>query len=600
MIRKNYLFVYLIAFVCSAGTSNVFAQTVWTSVGNGAWTSAATWSRSGTSGGTSSTPPNSLGNSQRVVINGHTVTMSNSLSLDGSARLTIQNSGKLSMDNGQNFEMKSNSNQFIINNGTYENVSPSNSGNFGIDAGTITWTNASVVIGGNLEFKTNASGSMTNVCMQIGGNTGIEGLGSSLSRAILTDVYMVTGKSGSGNFSVTSSSFLTVSNWRIKVGSNSGNTEFSNSNIQGSIYSIDGNDKITTSSLTGSPSLAYYCADVLSPNLNSFSGTKINNCSLATAQNCTGIPPLDADGDGVIDNLDDFPTDGFRAFRVPYPTTGYATLLFEDLWPFKGDYDFNDLVIDYKYETISNSSNNVVEVKYTFVLKAIGAGLHNGFGFQLDNIAPNKITSVSANPKTNNATWLSLNANGTEAGQTFANIILFDDVFKSLPWPGTGSMVNVYQTGPNANPYVTPDTTRITVTFLNNGVAPSGGTLAASSLPSSAFNPYLICGEQGSWNQLRNKEIHLPNRIPSSKASNLYFGQGIDDSNPSIGRYYKSDTNLPWAMEIFESIPHMKEKLDFSTGYNYFLPWVQSNGTTNTTWFQNNPGNRNNANLYIR
>jgi hypothetical protein len=35
----------------------------------------------------------------------------------------------------------------------------------------------------------------------------------------------------------------------------------------------------------------------------------------------------------------------------------------------------------------------VVEVRYSFVTRAIGGSLHNGFAFQLDNINPNKITS---------------------------------------------------------------------------------------------------------------------------------------------------------------------------------------------------------------
>ncbi len=311
------------------------------------------------------------------------------------------------------------------------------------------------------------------------------------------------------------------------------------------------------------------------------------------------LPIADADQDGVPDESDDFPNDEHRAFNNPYPATGYSTLMYEDLWPFKGDYDFNDLVVDYKFNTVTNTNNEVVEVQYIFVLKAIGAGLHNGFGFQLDNISPTKITAVSS-AKTNGANWLTLNSNGTESGQTFANIVVFDDVFKSLKWPGTGKMVNVWLNGPDANAYVTPDTTRITVTFLQNGVAPSGGRVSISDFSATKFNPYLIKGDTGSWNQDRTIEIHLPNRVPSSKMTSSLWGRGQDASKPGESKYYKTTNNLPWAIETYGNIPHMQEKKEISTGFLHFLEWAESNGASFSNWFENNSGHRNNSNLYIR
>jgi LruC domain-containing protein len=209
---------------------------------------------------------------------------------------------------------------------------------------------------------------------------------------------------------------------------------------------------------------------------------------------------VDTDNDGAPDAVDEFPTDPYRAFNNRYPATGYSTLMYEDLWPYVGDYDFNDLVVDYKYNTITNASNNVVEVRYTFVAKCIGAALHNGFAFQLDNVAPNKISSVTGG-KTNGAAWVNNASNGTENGQTFANVIVFNDAYAVMPFPGTNHFVNTYIDAP----YVMPDTTSITVTFINNGTAPAGGTLAYSSFPVSSFNPYLICGDSGSWNQDRTK-----------------------------------------------------------------------------------------------
>ena len=58
----------------------------------------------------------------------------------------------------------------------------------------------------------------------------------------------------------------------------------------------------------------------------------------------------DTDEDGVSDLFDDYPNDPEKAFDNYSPAEGqFGTLAFEDLWPAKGDYDFNDIVIDYQY-----------------------------------------------------------------------------------------------------------------------------------------------------------------------------------------------------------------------------------------------------------
>ena len=57
-------------------------------------------------------------------------------------------------------------------------------------------------------------------------------------------------------------------------------------------------------------------------------------------------PFVDADGDQIEDYYDDYPQDGARAFNNYYPARDtYGTLAYEDLWPHRGDYDFNDLVV---------------------------------------------------------------------------------------------------------------------------------------------------------------------------------------------------------------------------------------------------------------
>ena len=57
--------------------------------------------------------------------------------------------------------------------------------------------------------------------------------------------------------------------------------------------------------------------------------------------------------------------------------------MWEDLWPNKGDYDMNDLVMDYNVVEVTNASLEIVDVINNFYLRAAGAGyLNNGFAIQ--------------------------------------------------------------------------------------------------------------------------------------------------------------------------------------------------------------------------
>ncbi|MDZ4122152.1 MAG: LruC domain-containing protein, partial [Candidatus Cloacimonadaceae bacterium] len=101
----------------------------------------------------------------------------------------------------------------------------------------------------------------------------------------------------------------------------------------------------------------------------------------------TDLPPInpheDRDGDGVPDDWDDYPDDPDLAFNNYTPSENtWGSLAFEDLWPRTGDYDFNDMVIDYNINQITNSQNKVVIVQNRYKLVANGARHKNGFAVE--------------------------------------------------------------------------------------------------------------------------------------------------------------------------------------------------------------------------
>ena len=288
---------------------------------------------------------------------------------------------------------------------------------------------------------------------------------------------------------------------------------------------------------------------------------------------------IDSDGDGVLDNYDDFSTDATRAFVNYYPSTNYGTLAFEDLWPASGDFDFNDLVVDYNFKNITNNKNYLVETYATFVVRAAGASKKNGFGFQLLGNIPESAMTVSGSSLSDS--YISLGSKGWEMNQNKPTCIVFDNSMSELKHPGSGIGVN---TSKDANK-VTPDTISIHITYTTNKY-----TLDDQAI--SKFNPFMII------NQERGKEVHLVDYTPTNLVDKSYFGQYQDASDVDSGEYYRSINNLPWAININEKFDYPYEKVDILKAYLKMQQWATSKGTLYPDWYKNTGGYRNDTNIY--
>jgi LruC domain-containing protein len=253
----------------------------------------------------------------------------------------------------------------------------------------------------------------------------------------------------------------------------------------------------------------------------------------------------DADGDGVVDSDDDYPNDASRSYRSFFPSAGKQIVAFEDLWPSKGDYDFNDLILSNQVEISHNADNELVDAKFIVSIDAIGAGLANGIGMMLrdDNkasLAANSIQSISGD--------LSLDPNNP------AGLILSNDVFATLS--------NYYQNN-GFGPSQTPDTLRFTVNFN----ASAGSEL----LPEL----YLFRTND------RSLEVHRPGFPGTASFDASRFNTSDDNGD------FKVADGLPWGIEIItsNSFNHPLEKIDIVEAFPQFANWASSGGAQNSTWY---------------
>lgn len=288
--------------------------------------------------------------------------------------------------------------------------------------------------------------------------------------------------------------------------------------------------------------------------------------------------PLDSDNDGISDIFDDFPNDPDNAFNNYYPSESvFGTLVYEDLWPYKGDYDFNDLVIDYNFNQITNAENKITAINSRVVVRAIGASYHNAFGI-LFNTNPENISFVTGQLITKG--YLNIAGNGTEEGQLQAVVIYFDDAYNALPYTGPGVCVNTY---PEYD-FITPDTLQINIEFND--------PVSFSEIGTPPYNPFIII------NRNRGMEVHLPDLPPTNLAELDSLGIGDDDSDIAMGKYYVSDIYLPWAINLPVSFDYPIEKQDITQTHLMFNNWATSLGYNKKDWYENKSGYRNNNKIY--
>lgn len=303
---------------------------------------------------------------------------------------------------------------------------------------------------------------------------------------------------------------------------------------------------------------------------------RINDLGSVVSQG-TSICKGDSDGDGVCDELDAVPNDPAVAFEEYIPSLlGNGTYAYEDLWPAYGDYDFNDLVIRYRYRKQLNASNEVVRIICRYVVTAVGAGYRNGFGMELD-IDPSEIASITG--YVHNQGIVTVDAKGLEVGTAKPSFILFEDAYDVVERT-SGGFFNTELSAPHGY----GDSLDVVIEFTN---PISDATIVPT-------NPFLFV------NGVRSHEVHLADQAPTSLMDQSLFNKWNDDSNPGAGRYFRDENNVPWAINIAHAFRHPLEKVRIDAGYNYFIQWGMSGGVSYPDWYKDNAGYRNVDQLYLR
>ncbi len=445
-------------------------------------------------------------------------------------------------------------------NGTASNLT----NNSTINAGNATMNIAgSVTNSGTTIVKTavlNANATMTNYC-NFTTNADFTVNSSSLNNYKLINVKGNTNINASGVMTMNSLSMFQTTNLITMDGLVVGRGLFY------SLFKVTGtvDDKVANNDGVFRGSVQY-CGtrdpDVNSNNKKHFELFATKGCSvLIPKDDCNTLGGgsavvTDSDGDGVSDLLDDYPNDKTKAYKnysVNYENGG-STVAFEDNWPQKGDFDLNDIVLNYKHLIVTNKDNIVVRVEGEWNLLATGGEFQNGAGIQFPL------------PKGSETNFVSSNNIAPEAGQDSLVVILFKNGrAEQATW-------NTKSTEPASA------AKKYTFSFdITNGP-----TLLV--MGAGGYNPFI-------WNNTtgygRGYETHLQGRKATNLVDNKLFNT-LDDRSTVNKKNYSTASQLPWAIEIPQaSFAYPLESADIAKTYLKFGSWASSGGTKDVDWYSN-------------
>ncbi len=482
-----------------------------------------------------------------------TVNISNNLNFKSD--MTFENQGNFNVSGGVN-----NSSEQFINT---ENFNCG--GNFTNDG--VVANLGRMEVAGNFNNNGNQNTFVYNYChLKINGNFNQNSKLTNYSYILVTqDINL----NGSSETNLEPGSLITTD--KIQV----------NSTINGPDVSCTKIDIITLGQINGSGNITGYvdlCTVDGQINNNGTLGPDVTfDCACYIPESScnpgSGTDPGDGDGDGCPDDQDDYPDDSTRCSNEYYPNEfDFASFAYEDLWNSWGDYDFNDLVVEFNYKIVKNGKNRIVEIYGLYHIGAVGANLNNGFGVEFD-VPVSAVESVTGY-KTNGSA-VSYNSNGTEAGPLDKSVVMVYDAIND--YLGT-AMVNTIQGGNS----MVIDTVEVYMKFVN----------PQNSIGLAPYNPFIFIGQD------RGHEIHAINKAPTPMANSSFFGQNADDSKPGEGRYYVSSTNLPWAIEIPETFDWPIETADITTAHLHFRTWAESSGAQYPDWYKNKDGYRDVSKIY--
>ncbi|WP_305462695.1 LruC domain-containing protein [Photobacterium leiognathi] len=271
-----------------------------------------------------------------------------------------------------------------------------------------------------------------------------------------------------------------------------------------------------------------------------------------------------------------------------YPSQGsYATLAFEDRWPNQDDYDFNDIVIQYRVGHVQETiTGKLSRLSIDIALQAYGAGYNNGFAIKLDGIPSSSIDTQNSYVIINNQYQASVLEEPDNPDDEA--VLIFTDALKQF---FSSECDNGFlRVDPNCD--LDKDVTlQATMKIKLNTPIDYPENLHPY------LNPFIFAAPNDAHGfaspPSRNLEIHLKDFSPTTKANASLFKSGQDQSNnASVNcgvenncNSYRNSTGIPFAILVPSPWNNPIEGKSILSAYPDIESYIDSNGSSDDTWF---------------
>ena len=226
-------------------------------------------------------------------------------------------------------------------------------------------------------------------------------------------------------------------------------------------------------------------------------------------------------------------------------------VMMEDVYPWGGDMDMNDVVCDWQLGMRKNKQNQVSQIALKYTLQAIGAKTDLAAAVRINGIAASNITQVTLTPTHEFANYFDVR-NGMEMGNTDVVVPLFEDAHQLFSDSDENLYINtLYDKFPAYEFEVLIDL-----------VSP----MASSDIHVEMFDFFLVinAGDED------RTEIHLHGNAASPKASN---------QDPFL------NNQMVWGVQYTNAVRYTTEMTPITTAYPKFQEWVTSGGLQNADWY---------------
>lgn len=232
-------------------------------------------------------------------------------------------------------------------------------------------------------------------------------------------------------------------------------------------------------------------------------------------------------------------------------TTSHGVYAFEDMWPSRGDYDMNDVLVDCQHD-MAFSKGKVKYETYSLTTYQNYVSMTSGLALKLKTkVTPQSIELKRINPGSSKATTATT---FVKEGDYY---FLTDNISKQL---GTTYVFKIT--------YSTPQ----------------------DVVNLATIEPFIYRDEEDG----KRWEVHLPYTAPTSKMNMSYFGTGDDRSNTSSGAYYVREGYYPFAFYLANAkadnfinniLVRANESKPIDSFFPEFIGWSVSKGAKNEDWY---------------